>query len=40
MVVKTVVVCKNCHADIHHGDVKVDESMLCNVSENLEIIRG
>ena len=29
---KCVVVCKNCHADVHHGDARVDESMLCKIT--------
>lgn len=28
---KCVVLCRNCHADVHHGDTIVNESMLCKV---------
>lgn len=28
---KCVVLCKNCHANVHHGEVVVDQTMLCSV---------
>lgn len=35
---KCVVLCKNCHALVHHeGGAKIDESMLCKVTDNLTI---
>lgn len=29
---KCVVLCKNCHTIVHHGDVVLNENMICNVS--------
>ena len=29
---KCVVLCKNCHADVHHGSVVLNEQMICKVS--------
>jgi hypothetical protein len=35
---KCVCLCKNCHAEAHRGDLKLDESMICKVNEDLEVI--
>lgn len=29
---KCIVLCKNCHCQVHHGDLQVTPSMMCNVS--------
>ena len=34
---KCVCLCRNCHAEVHHGDLELDESMLCHVNEQLEV---
>lgn len=35
---KCVVLCGNCHALFHSDGIEIDETMLCEVTERLEII--
>lgn len=35
---KCVVLCSNCHRLYHAGNLELDESMLCRVSEDLEVL--
>jgi hypothetical protein len=35
---KCVVLCRNCHALVHEGIIKVDASMLCKVNCKLSVI--
>jgi predicted ATP-binding protein involved in virulence len=36
---KCIILCRNCHALFHSGKVRLNERMLCRVSEELELLK-
>jgi hypothetical protein len=30
---KCVILCRNCHAEVHHGALTLDETLLCHINE-------
>lgn len=37
---KCIVLCRNCHAEVHHGNLQLNEKMLCNSETYLQFLKA